>query len=83
MFQKIWQWFMNLFSKSSKKEEGPWGETAWVTPSPKVESGPVESGTASLKQQAEKKRAKRRIRNMNHLTKGAFGKPKIKRRERE
>ncbi len=79
MFQKIWQWFMSLISKSSKKEEG-WGNAAWVTQP--AEEVPVPK-VATLKEQAEKKRAKRRLRNLNHMTKGAYGKPKVMRRERE
>lgn len=66
MWQKLWQWFMK---RISKKPVEPVVLKSTYT-------GPAEPVVAEIRK-AKAKRERRRMRNLNDKTKGAFGNPNI------
>lgn len=76
MFQWLKQLFTRRGSKSFKQEESEWIESI---DAPKLPENPVESAVV---QKAVAKRKRRLGLRKQQLAKGAFGKPKVMRRDR-
>lgn len=80
MWQKLWQWCTRLFSK--KPVEPAVLKSIYTGPTDAVANEePVTPVVAEIRR-AKAKRERRRIRNLNYKTKGAFGSPKAFKRDR-